>query len=265
LDCDESVGKYEVDGYAFLYAQPEPPKKKDTQPDPTSEKVDKFEITKEAFGQLTPLQQQPYVRLLRDGMNMAAQRAATKLRIRLEDNLVTRKFAQRFLATLAKIEKLTAWLPHDDPTKMAADLSRVFEALPTEPAVPVPRGRDSRVRARQSKRQRTTVTSSIVSIMDGFQLVRALRERPLVELRSNNFDIAINLFVEEAIDFHEHYTGKLPPKSRSSDFAHLVAAAWLDLRLPVPHGKDGRPREFEDLAAFFGYKIERVLQPQSAD
>lgn len=219
LDCDASVGQYKIDGYASLYA---PPPKSGS------------------FDDLSTADKEPYVKLLRSGITRAAAIASTRVRIELKDNSATREFAQRLLKTLSEIGKLTAWLQNDESSLIAAELSRVFKAKPPE----------------------MSVIPSVVSIIDDIGSVRAWHARlqesfVLVPPLPNNVDLLGQYFVEEVAKFHKHYTCKNAPKSRTSNFAHLLAAAWEDLKFPVPFRKDGRPKELEDLAALLGSKIER--------
>jgi hypothetical protein len=223
LDPDASIGQYQIDGYAFLYVR---------------------NGDKATFEKLPDDGKGLYIELLRDGINRAAQIAIVRERFDRKGS-EARKFAQRFLEMLAGIDTLTAWLPMgDDTSSIAADMAHVFNAKPPE----------------------TSVVPSVISIIDDIRSVRAWHARlgqnfALVPPLPSNVDLLGQHFVKAMADFHEHYTGRNPPASRTSVFANLLGAAWEDLKFPVPLGKDGRPKESVELAAFLGAKVERAFQP----
>ena len=206
-------GKYQIDEYAYLYAP---------------------RTTRNA---------EPYVALLRGQINRAARIATTRAMIRRKDNSASRKIAQQLLKTLARIDKLTAWLPHDGAAMIAADLSRVFEARAPE----------------------KTVIPSVVEIINNIRSIRdwhlhLQKGFTLISAGSNRADLFGQHFVEDVIDFYRHYTHKLPPASRTSPFASLLAAAWMDLGLPTPPGKNRKATEFEDVVSLFGFKVETAIK-----
>jgi hypothetical protein len=151
-----------------------------------------------------------------------------------KDNLTSRKLAQQLIKALAKIVNLTTWLPPDDASLIAADLSRVLKPLPPE----------------------RSVVPAVCSIIDSIRLIRAWHAQgfELVPPLPNNIDLLGRHFVEMMVEFHEHNTRKKPPASRSSDFARLLAAAWADLKFPMPNGC----KELEDLVTYLGFKLERT-------
>jgi hypothetical protein len=223
LDRDASIGQYQIDGYAFLYVR---------------------NGNNATYGKLPDDGKRLYVELLRGGINRAAQIAIVRERFDRKGS-ETRKFAQRFLETLAGIDTLTAWLPAgDDASLIAADMARVFDAKPPE----------------------TSVVPSVMSIIDHIRSIRAWHTRlgqsfALAPPLPSNVDLLSQHFVRAVADFHEHYTDRKPPASRTSVFANLLAAAWEDLKFPMLLGKDGRSKESPELAVFFGYKAERAFQP----
>jgi hypothetical protein len=192
---------------------------------------------KKAFDQLPPDDKEPYVHLLRSEVNRAATIAATRVQMDKEANSATRKLAQELMGTLAKIDKLTTWFPPDDPTLIAANLTRVLKALPPE----------------------KSVVPAVISIIESIRLLRAWHAQgfELVPPLPNNVDLLGQHFVKAMMDFHEHHTRKKPPASRSSDFAHLLGAAWDDLKFPMPYGQ--AKNDPEELAAYLGFKIERAI------
>lgn len=149
-----------------------------------------------------------------------------------EDNSATRKLAQQFLEVLAQIDKLPV-LPADDVETVAAKLTRVLKPKPPE----------------------LTIVPAVVSVLESISLIRAWSAQgfKLEPALANNVDLLGRHFLHDMVQFHEHYTHKKPPISRSSDFARLLAAAWQDLKFP------GYRRDPEELADYLGVKLERVI------
>jgi hypothetical protein len=207
-------GQYKLDEFAYLYARG---------------------INRKSFEKLSAADKAPYVKLLRGEVSRLAKIAAARAQIDKKDNLISRKLAQQLIKALAKIDKLTTWLPPDNASLIAADLSRVLKPLPPE----------------------RSVVPAVCSIIDSIRLVRAWHAQgfELVPPLPNNIDLLGRHFVEVMVEFHEHYTHKKPPASRSSDFARLLAAIWTDLEFQVPGGG----KEPEDLVVYLGAKIERVI------
>jgi hypothetical protein len=175
--------------------------------------------------------------LLRKEVKRLGRVAEMRSKDEQEDVRSARLNVQRLNMTLDKIVRLTRWLPEkSDVASLAAKYSRGIEPSNTGSAI-------------------QQIVRAIALLQDLREWVPSLRQLKTARPPPSHSDPLARHFVALMVDMYRRYRKKEPPRGRTGPFASFLAAAWTDLKFPVPKAEDGKSK---DIITWLGQKAEKA-------
>lgn len=148
-----------------------------------------------------------------------------------------RRKIQRLNMTVSKIDRLTRWLPDKpDTMSLAVELARGLEADGSRSPI-------------------QSILHTIESVQDLREWGASLRRFKIAQPSPSRSDPLARHFVDLMVDMYRRYRKKEPPRGRTGPFADFLAAAWIDLKFPVPKAEDGKAK---DVITWLGQKAEKA-------